>query len=92
MTVTDIMGYSAAILTTLSFLPQAIKVYQSDDTAAISIGMYSMMVLGVALWFSYGLARGDMPLIIANAITFLLAIYIYIRKVIHMVRDKRAEG
>lgn len=85
----DFIGYLAATLTTLSFLPQAVKVYQTDDTEAISLGMYTMMCTGVLMWFIYGFARGDMPLIVANAITIVLALYIYARKIIHMARKKR---
>ncbi len=79
----DTIGYIAAFLTTASFLPQAIKVWREDDTAAISLGMYSMFVLGVMLWLIYGIMIGNMPITIANIITFILASSILYKKVRH---------
>lgn len=67
------MGTIAAILTTASFLPQAIKTIKTKDTKGISTGMYSMFVVGVFLWIIYGIQLKDMPIIIANIITFILA-------------------
>lgn len=67
------MGTIAAILTTASFLPQAIKTIKTKDTKGISTGMYSMFVVGVFLWIIYGIQIKDMPIIIANIITFILA-------------------
>ncbi|MFN9630797.1 MAG: SemiSWEET transporter [Cyanobacteriota bacterium] len=73
MTPTDGLGYAAASLTTLSFVPQAMKTLRSGDTAAISLRMYLLFTTGVALWGVYGLLRGDGPLVVANAITLLSA-------------------
>jgi MtN3 and saliva related transmembrane protein len=69
----EILGYAAATLTTVSFVPQAIKTLRSGDTAAISLPMYLLFTSGVALWGAYGLVRGDGPLVVANAITLLSA-------------------
>ncbi|MFN9570124.1 MAG: SemiSWEET transporter [Cyanobacteriota bacterium] len=69
----DALGYVAATLTTVSFLPQAAKTLSSGDTAAISLRMYLLFTSGVALWGLYGLLRGDGPLIAANAITMVSA-------------------
>lgn len=71
--VIEILGYAAATLTTLSFVPQAIKTLRSGDTAAISLRMYLLFTSGVALWGAYGLLRGDGPLVVANAITLVSA-------------------
>ncbi|KRA21247.1 MULTISPECIES: SemiSWEET transporter [unclassified Lysobacter] len=67
------MGYVAATLTTLSFLPQAVKTIRSRDTRGISLGMYVVFTLGVGFWFGYGLALHSWPMIVSNAITFALA-------------------
>ncbi|MFN9487902.1 MAG: SemiSWEET transporter [Cyanobacteriota bacterium] len=69
----DALGYVAATLTSVSFLPQAAKTLRSGDTAAISLRMYLLFTSGVALWGLYGLLRGDGPLIAANAITMVSA-------------------
>ena len=69
----EILGYAAATLTTVSFVPQAIKTLRSGDTAAISLRMYLLFTSGIALWGIYGLLTGDGPLIVANAITLVSA-------------------
>ncbi len=76
MTLTDLIGSLAACLTTLSFVPQVVQSYRTRDVSGISLGMYSMFVLGVALWLAYGLMQGAWPVIIANALTLLLALSI----------------
>lgn len=63
----------AAILTTFSFIPQALKVIKTRDTSSLSLGMYLMFTLGVALWLIYGVGINDIALIGANLITFILA-------------------
>lgn len=67
------IGTIAACLTTGAFLPQAIKVIKTKDTAGISLMMYMMNVIGIFLWFVYGLTIHDMALICANGITFVLS-------------------
>ena len=64
---------AAAVLTTAAFAPQAIKAWQSRSTKDVSLAMFTMMVTGNALWLIYGILIGDMPLMIANAVTLVLA-------------------
>ena len=72
----DTIGSVAAVLTTLSFVPQAWKTFRTRDVSGISLGMYTAFTLGVALWLIYGLLIGAWPVIIANAITLVLALAI----------------
>ena len=74
------LGYVAATLTTLSFIPQVVKTLRSGDTSGISLRMYAMFTAGIALWGLYGLLTRDGPLIIANAITIVAAGLILDRK------------
>ena len=67
------VGFFAAILTTVSFVPQAWLVIRTRRTGGISLLMYSLFVAGVALWFLYGVMVGALPIIVANAITLGLA-------------------
>lgn len=80
--VTDWIGYVAATLTTLSFVPQAWHTFQTRDVSGISLGMYSAFTLGVLLWLVYGVLLGAWPVIIANAITLALAACILMMKVV----------
>jgi len=69
----DLVGYPAAFLTTIAFVPQAWKSWRTRDLSGISLPMYTLFTLGVALWLLYGIMIGSLPVIVANAITFLLA-------------------
>lgn len=64
---------AAAVLTTAAFAPQAVKAWQSRSTKDVSLAMFAMMVTGNSLWLVYGIMINDMPLMIANAVTLLLA-------------------
>lgn len=69
----DVIGYLAATMTTLSFLPQAVLTLKTRDTDSLSLGMYSLFTAGVLLWLVYGIYLTNPAIIIANAITFVLA-------------------
>ncbi|MBR0825741.1 SemiSWEET family sugar transporter [Bradyrhizobium manausense] len=71
--VIKMLGFAAAACTTLAYAPQFIKVWKTRSTEDISLGMFLMMVLGLVLWLVYGLLSGDAPLVVANAITIVLA-------------------
>jgi MtN3 and saliva related transmembrane protein len=79
--VEDLIGAAAAVLTTVSFVPQALKVLRERQTAGISLAMYALFTTGVALWFLYGLLLGRMPIWAANGITLALASVILFMKV-----------
>jgi MtN3 and saliva related transmembrane protein len=71
-----VLGYFAATLTTLSFLPQVILVYRTKNTDAISVSMYLIFSTGVFFWFIYGVLIQAWPVIVANAITLVLSLSI----------------
>lgn len=73
MSLIDLIGYIAASMTTLSFVPQALQTFRTRDVSGISLGMYSVFTAGIALWLVYGLAIEAWPIVGANAITLLLA-------------------
>jgi len=77
----EVIGIVAAILTTGSFLPQAAKVLKSRDTGAISLAMYSMFACGVTLWLIFGILTLQWSIIVANAVTLVLAGLILTMKV-----------
>ena len=78
---TDLLGYIAASLTTVSFIPQAWLSFRTGDVSGISLGMYACFTTGVALWLAYGVALGAWPIVAANAITLMLAAAILWMKV-----------
>jgi MtN3 and saliva related transmembrane protein len=75
------IGFIAAILTSASFIPQAIQVIKTKDTSGISLLMYSMFVLGVALWTVHGFIINDLAVIGANIVTFIFAFIVLAYKI-----------
>ncbi|EGU29342.1 SemiSWEET transporter [Vibrio scophthalmi] len=85
-----VIGYIAAVCTTCSFIPQVFHILKSKDTRSISLAMYSIFVLGVFLWFVYGVSVQDWPVIIANAVTLMLASIILTLKIRDLLKAKLA--
>ena len=77
------MGYLAAVLTTVAFVPQALKTIRSRDTGGISLAMYVVFTIGIACWFGYGVWLGSWPMILSNIVTFALAATILALKLKH---------
>lgn len=86
----DLVGSAAALLTTASFLPQAIHVVRTKDTEAISLTMYVLFMAGIILWLVYGLMIGELPVIVANVVTIALASVILARKILDTLAKRRA--
>lgn len=76
----ELIGYMAATLTTVSFVPQAMHSFRTKDVSGVSLGMYSLFTLGIALWLVYGLMISAWPIVIANIITLALASLILFMK------------
>ena len=76
----DLLGFLAAGITTMSFVPQAVKTIKTKDTSGISLTMYIMFTFGIVLWFIYGIMLDAWPIIFANAITGILAAIILFYK------------
>jgi MtN3 and saliva related transmembrane protein len=91
MSITDFIGFFAASLTTISFMPQVLKVLKTKDTAALSLPMYIIFTVGVSGWLVYGLLKGDMAVIIANAITLILTLFILYYMVSNRFNDKKVD-
>ncbi len=78
-----IIGLLAATGTTVAFLPQVIKSWKTKRTKDISPLMYLILVIGIFLWLIYGILLKDLPLILANAVTFILALSVLILTIKH---------
>jgi MtN3 and saliva related transmembrane protein len=83
MDLTDTIGTMAAVLTTLAFLPQAWRSWRTRNLSGVSLAMYSFFTLGVFLWLIYGILLSQWPIIVANAITFVLSCGILVLKIRH---------
>jgi MtN3 and saliva related transmembrane protein len=76
----ELIGFTAAAVTTLCWLPQAIRTIRTKDTRALSLTTQSALLIGVVLWLVYGLLVKDAPLIVSNLVSFLLVGSILVMK------------
>lgn len=79
----EIIGGIAAILTTAAYIPQSIKVFREKNTKGLSLWMYIMITSGIAMWLIYGIMIDSPSVIIANAVTLVLAGMILFMKIRH---------
>ena len=69
---TTIIGLAAAFCTTVSYIPQLKKVWETGETKDISLKMFLILAAGIALWIVYGVLQGDAVIVLANAVSLLL--------------------
>jgi len=79
----EFLGYFAAILTTLAFIPQLTKTLKTKKAEDVSLTTLIMFLTGVAAWIIYGIQISSKPILIANLITFLLNFLILVFKLIY---------
>ncbi len=72
MDYTEILGLTAAFLTTVANIPQAVKVINTRSTKSLSAPTYAMLFAGLCIWTVYGIIRGDLPVILGNVIAAAL--------------------
>ncbi|MGH8641666.1 MAG: SemiSWEET transporter [Burkholderiales bacterium] len=78
MNAIDPIGYLAATLTTIAFIPQVLHTWRQRSASGISLGMYIIFTIGIALWLLYGMLLGAWPIIIANAVTLVLTTFVLV--------------
>jgi len=89
----EIIGLAAALMTTISNIPQAYKIIRTKETKGISVWSNIVLFTGLVVWVVYGFLRNDWPIIIANFISaFITAVVIFLKltskKVIEDIHDK----
>ena len=76
METTQLVGIAAGVLTSVSMLPQLIKILKEKKAEDVSIVMLLVLISGLALWAVYGFMREDWPIIVTNSFSFLLNIIV----------------
>ena len=77
----DPIGYLAATLTTVAFIPQVLRTWRLRSANGISLGMYVIFTIGIFLWLLYGVLLGAWPIIVANAVTLALTTSVLVRAI-----------
>ena len=73
---TTVVGLVAGLLTTISLVPQVRKIWRSRSAKDISFKMFAAFSTGVALWLAYGVLQQELPMILWNAVSLVLALAI----------------
>ena len=77
----QVIGALAAVLTTLCWVPQTVKIVRERETRAISLPGTLLSAIGFLLWLVYGLALADAPLIASSAVTLAITAAILALKI-----------
>ena len=77
----EFFGYFAAVLTTVAFIPQLIKILKTKKADDVSLLTLIVFILGVCSWIIYGYKISSLPILIANLITLVLNVFILISKI-----------
>ncbi len=88
---TTLIGLMAATCTTAAFVPQVIAILKTGNVDGISVMMYSIFTVGIALWLSYGLLVNDLPMILANTISLVLALMVLVLTVYKRWQHKKSQ-
>jgi MtN3 and saliva related transmembrane protein len=90
MDTATIAGGCAAFCTTVSYFPQLKKCWETGETGDLSLLMFSVLTIGIALWIFYGFLKSDTVIIIANSISFALLLGILYFKIRELMSHKAA--
>jgi MtN3 and saliva related transmembrane protein len=71
-----LIGIAAAICTTVSYFPQLKKTWETGETDDLSLKMLTLLAVGLGLWVVYGFAKGDLVIVVANAISLAMLLVI----------------
>ena len=77
----DLIGFLAALLTTIAFLPQVYRTWETKSAEDVSLTMLILFITGLICWIIYGLKIGSIPILLANIVTFVLNFSILILKI-----------
>ena len=77
----ELIGIIAGLLTTVAFLPQAVKIWRSKSAKDVSLAMFVCFCAGIVLWVIYGFMLGALPVILANVVTLCIAATILVFKI-----------
>lgn len=85
----NILGIIAGVCTTVSFVPQVVKIFKTKQVRDISLCMYIILTTGILLWLIYGIFLGKIPIILANIMSFILCVFVIVMKKRHGGKTER---
>jgi MtN3 and saliva related transmembrane protein len=76
----ELLGYCAGFMTTVSFVPQAVRIWRTKSAHDVSMPTFGILAVGSLLWMVYGICTHSLPVIIANIITFIFVLFVVFLK------------
>lgn len=73
----EIVGYLGSFLTSITFIPQVYKSWQSKSVGDLSIWMITIVVTSTIVWLVYGFAIESGPVIVANLVVLALTLVLF---------------
>ena len=70
----EVIGLFGSLLSSITFIPQVVQTWKTKSVSDLNLTMLLIIVLSTIIWLVYGFGRGALPVIIANAIIFILSI------------------
>lgn len=78
--IADIVGYIAAGIGIVMFLPQVIQCWKTKNTKAVSTLSFSLLAASASLWAIYGILLKAYPIILVNSVIATLSLFILFLK------------
>ncbi|MGB2601565.1 MAG: SemiSWEET transporter [Candidatus Omnitrophota bacterium] len=75
------IGLIAGVCTTISFIPQMVKILRTKHVRDLSSSMYIILTVGITLWLIYGIFLGELPIILANSVTLCFCVFVLVSKI-----------
>ena len=91
LTLETLVGFAAAVCTTVSYIPQVKKCWQTGSTGDLSLKMLLILATGIGLWVAYGILKGDAVIVVANSVSLLLLGNLVVFKVKELAGGRRHE-
>ena len=70
----EYVGLAGAFLSSITFIPQVFKAWQTKSVGDLSVWMILIVLSSVIIWIIYGIYLDLLPVIIANSTILLLAL------------------
>ena len=83
----EIIGLTAAVFTTIAFIPQVLKIWKKRDASGVSVTMYVIMFIGICIWLYYGIMIDSVAVITANLVSGILQMFIISFALIHRKKN-----
>lgn len=83
----EIIGLVAATLTTFAFVPQVFKIWKKRSAKGVSVSMYLIMLIGISMWFWYGVLINSIAVMAANLVSGVLQLFIIVFALLHRKRN-----